>query len=189
MGPGPVGLATPPLAPAYAGRTVTETIRLVETPPRTFSPALRARMKIVTSAPLWNGRARPGTKVIVAQPSRAVTVSAALDTRLAGTPTAKTSAPRTTLPFESATRARSWIGALREVIRLGMNATLSMIRRFGSDTLVIGIDVVPSGSLIAPVPAAAVTAVGAVVAVDEPTGFFPVTVARRRWPTSFVVAL
>jgi hypothetical protein len=64
---------------------------------------------------------------------------------------------------------RTEIGARREVTRPGLNFTLSMISRAGSETLVIGIDVLPFARRIwpsGPDGVVVVVVVAVVVGVD-----------------------
>jgi hypothetical protein len=106
-----------------------------------------------------------GTIVSVTKPVWFVACSAGVEVT-SGVERAKTSAPRTTKPLVSETCTRSATGLRRDVTTPGTKWTLSITSRFGSETLVTGIDVLPLASRICPSGPAGVVVVATVDVVD-----------------------
>jgi hypothetical protein len=153
-----------PGLPAVSQAVATCARRRLETPARTGSPSFRVRKKNCTWNPRLSGNVLRGTIVSVTKPDWFVTCSGGVEVT-SGVERANTSAPRTTKPLVSETCTRSATGPRREVTTPGTKWTLSITRRFGSETLVTGIEVLPLARRICP-SGPVVVVVGVVVLVE-----------------------
>src|SRR5437868_3106948 len=159
-------------------------------PPRRFSPDLRARTKTARSCCRGEaGKARSWCKVIVAQPSAPVGVSAGIENCSNGTAVVYTSAPVTERPLHAETWKRRVRSAVERLITDGEAVWPSTTRRAGGETALTStgpepVDGQPFTTGGTGAVFALTTAVGFEVACAEPSAFFAVTRTRRVSPMS-----